>query len=218
MPFHILRRTVGGDSETYFELEDGGPPGPAPRCPSCRRFVDGLTPTPPFIARVRFFSDHLGDIAFGSGGLLASAALIEAGRNADLKGLEDAAPVHVASVRPGAKAGLHPTFFLLTPRRGRARVDVRRSVFVRRGPAECQLCLGGGVVDAILRLALDERFLPEEDIFTPWGASGVTVVTDRFLGVAPKHSLRNVTTVPLEEFRWDPLRLASKIAAATLES
>lgn len=210
MQFHVLRRTVGGDSETYFELEDGGPPGPAPRCPSCDRFVGGLAPPPPYVARLRLYSDHLGDVAFGSGGILISALLLDAARTLGLKGLEDAAPVFVSSVRPRTHEPQHPAFALLGPRHGRARVDESRSIFVRRAPAECRYCLGGGAIDAILKLELDDRSPPDEDIFIPWGANGVTVVTNRFLEMTQRHALRNVTTVPIEQFRWDPLGLAEK--------
>ena len=76
-------------------------------------------------------------------------------------------------------------------------------------PPDCDVCLSRpGTIDAILALRIDEASWGgggREDIFIPWGTSDI-IVTERIVELAREHDLANVTTIPIEQYRWDPLR------------
>jgi hypothetical protein len=203
MRFFVLHPRIGAEAET--EYEPIAPRlGEAPLCPRCGAFI-GLKPwLGPRQARLHVHGSRPGDIAFGtSNDLLLSEALVRAWRKEGLAGLGEPEAVVLRSVLPTRFATGLGSYFHTAPARG-ASIDAAESRILRSVPSSCALCGGPELVTAIARLRLAEGSWTGEDLFLPWGLNGWTFVTERVLDLAARHGLANVTTTPLEEFRWDP--------------
>ena len=206
MPFLVLHPVVGSAAETAYE-PIAPVLGEAPRCPRCGLYVGMKAWLPPYRVRLRVLGDRVGDVAFGSGGdLLLSDAFVEAWRKAALQGLGDAVPVQIETIQPEHVAQRLSGFHHVAVQREDAAVDPEGSHIVRRGPLDCKLCEGPGLVEAILGFRIAEGSWNGADLFMPWGLNGILVVTERVAALAAQYNLANVTTTPVEEYRWDPLR------------
>lgn len=207
MRFFVLHPWIGCDTETSYEPVGKVRQGEAPTCPQCGSYVGPIEWLPPYVVRVRRFGAEIGDVAFGSAsnGLLISHRFLAAWRSSVLRGLEKVDAVRVVATRrvAGDETG-HSWLRVAVPRTD-ARIDARRSRIVRQGPVTCDFCGGTSIVDAFLRLCIDESSWKGEDIFRPWGVNGVTVVTERVPLLASAHGLKNVTVTPIESFEWDSL-------------
>jgi len=150
---------------------------------------------------------RVGDIAFGSGSdLLLSQAFVDAWYSDGLRGLGTVDPVQIETVQPQALAESLSGFHHMVAQREGAAIDPEESHIVRSGASECGLCGGAGLVEAILRIRISEDSWKGADLFVPWGLHGIIVATERVADLALKYDLANVTTTPVEEYRWNPLR------------
>lgn len=204
MRFFILRQIVGSDAETTYESAGNVSLGEAPRCPACGRFAGMMPWLPPYRVKLRSYGAVIGDVAFGVGDdLLLSAAFVTAWNAAGLRGVEHVDPVEVVSMRPRSLQDSLQLFYLVGLRHATARIDRSHSVLVGP-PPDCELCGAPGPTEAILSLRIDEASWEGEDIFMPWGTANI-IVTEKVVALASDYGLANVTTIPIEEFRWDPL-------------
>ena len=204
MRYFVLDQVVGSEAETDFEPVGEVTRGEAPRCPACGRFVGMLPWLPPYRVKLRTYGSRLGDVAFDVGNnLVLSESFVTAWRSEGLKGLDHLDPVDVVSIRPKSRARKSERYFHFAVPRTNTTVDWSKSVFLGKAPT-CECCGGGREIEAILSLRLDDTSWTGEDIFIPRGTSR-TIVTERVVDLAKNHDLANVTTIPLEEFRWDPL-------------
>lgn len=207
MHYYVLQSDVGSEAETSYEPVEPIQLGPAPTCPRCGRYVGLKAWLAPHSARVDAHGRRLGDVVFGSGtDLLVSDSFVSAWRSKGLRGLSGFETVDVRRVSASRVAGprVRP-YFHAKPERSEARVNRMTSQFTTAGSMECDLCLGPGPINAIVRLDLDLSSLSGEDAFEPWGSAGIVVVSERVLTLAREHLLENVTVIPLSTFRWDPL-------------
>jgi len=203
MQFHVLKGVVGSRAETWFEPIGEPRLGDAPRCPECRGWVGGKEWLPPYVVNLRVFGEAAGDVAFdmASDSLLISGRFLRLWRDAGLRGLDDASEVKLAGLGASGRASPAGQYFHVRPGRTGARIDASASSLIHAGPESCRLC-GGTGIDGILALRIDEASWSGEDIFIPWGVYACTVVTDRVVSLAAEHGLLNVTTVPIEGYRW----------------
>ncbi len=211
MRYFVLDNKIGSDAETEYEPNGDVVHGEAARCPKCGNFVGMLAWLPPFAVRLTTFGSVLGDVAFnGATDLLVSERCMTAWRNTGLQGIDRWDSVEVVSVTGSAAPKGVPRYFHLYVPRSAAKIDERRSRLLVEDQGEtdlCSLCGGARIINGIDGLFVDERTWHGEDIFVPWGLSGVTLVTERDVEMARKHGLRNVTVTPAENYWWDPLRL-----------
>jgi len=206
MQFHVLRGVVGCETETEFERVEPVVRGDPLRCPECGEFCTPKPWLPPYLVEIQRHGSILGDMIFDIGDdILVSESFVTAWRERGLKGLEPLIPVEIVSVRPKSlRRNLQPYFRLDIQTTG-PRIDRERSVLMGSEP-DCLLCgYPFTRTEAILALRIDEATWSGEDIFIPWGTIDV-IVTQRVVDLARDHGLTNVTTMPIEEFRWDPLR------------
>lgn len=211
MRFFALRPSIGSQAETEYEPIGQVNYGEAPRCPNCGRLAGMMPWLPPYRVHLHRHGPILGDVAFGTGNnLLLSQAFVAGWSTSGLKGLGDVQPVEIASVcyrtlartlQPYYQIGLQPITTC---------IDRSRSVIIGPEP-ECMQCGGPGPMDAILALSIDESSWSGEDIFVPWGVAEF-IVTQHVVDMAREHGLTNVTTTPLEEYRWDPLRMYDSVS------
>jgi hypothetical protein len=203
MRFHVLKGVVGSEAETWYEPIGEPRLGEAPRCPVCGNWIGGKEPLPPYVAKLRAFGHIVGDVAFdmASDDLLVSERFLCVWHDAGLHGLEGAGDVELRGLGASARASQVGRYYHVRPGRTGARIDVAESCLMHAGPVTCPLC-GGAGIDAILALRIDEASWGDEDIFIPWGLYACTVVTDRVVSLAAEHGLQNVTTIPIEAYRW----------------
>jgi len=205
MRFYILEYIVGVDAETAFDSVGKVKRGEAPVCPDCGSYAGMIPWLPPYRVSLQAYGTALGDIAFGvSNNLLLSTSFLAAWRSMELSGFESVEPVHIVSIRPGRYAKNPERYWFAAPPPASARIDRERSVIIRPKP-DCSRCGAPGPTGAILKLRIDERSWNGDDIFVAWGSSRL-FVTERVVELARDFGLRNVTTIPIEEFRWDPLK------------
>lgn len=174
----------------------------------CDANIGLLAWLPPYVVELRGFGQRLGDVAFGSGDeIVVSGRFLSAWREQELVGIRDFFPAKVGNVVPGRMRMIEQDYYVAcVSKASTTRIDCRRSEIVRRGPITCSHCGGESIIDAILSLRLDESSWSGEDIFSPWGVNGIVIVTRRFVSMVNEREIVNATTLPIEAYRWDPLR------------
>ena len=211
MQFYVLRGVVGCETETEYEpfgdMKLGDPLG----CPECGEFYSTKRWLPPYRVELQRHGSIFGDMIFDAGDdLLVSQSFVTAWTGRGLKGLEPLYPVEVVSVRPRSLMKTLQRYYRVDIQPTKPRIDRARSVLIGADPV-CLLCGDPFMIDAIVALRIDETSWSGEDIFVPWGAVEI-IVTQNVIELARDHGLTNVTTIPIEEYRWDPMRLHGSAA------
>lgn len=211
MQFYVLHGEVGCETESEYESVGQRNLGDPPRCPVCGEFCGMMTWLPPYRVRLHRHGSILGDIVFKGGDeVLVSQKFVDAWSACGLKGLAKLHPVEIMSVRPKSLRKSLQSYYWLAIQSTVPRIDRAQSVFIAAEP-ECSLCGCPFMIDAILALRIDESSWSGEDIFVPWGAVEL-VVTQNVVDMAQEYGLTNVTTTPIEEYCWDPLRLRDSVS------
>lgn len=204
MNFFVLEYLVGSENETAYDSSDDRVLGDAPKCVSCGAWI-GLRPwLPPYRATLQVYGRFLGDIAFESGNdLLLSERLLTAWHSRNLKGLRTISPVEIFGAKPKRfSKQIQPYFHFAVPR-SETCIDFKKSDFHYAKPIRCNVCYEAAV-DAVKRLVIDESTWTGEDLFEPRGLP-ITIVTERVVKLAEEFDLKNVTTIPVEKYVWNPL-------------
>lgn len=204
MKFFVLKYTVGSENETAYDSSDDRVLGDAPKCVSCGAWI-GLRPwLPPYRATLQVYGRFLGDIAFESGNdLLLSERLLTAWDSRKLGGLSKLSPVEVLGVKPKRFSKQTQPYFHFAVPRSETYIDFKKSKIRYSTPISCKVCYAADV-DAVKRLVIDESTWTGEHIFEPRGLPA-KIVTERVVRLAEEFDLKNVTTVPVEEYVWNPL-------------
>ena len=211
MQFYVLRKQIGCETETEYEpygnMNLGDPPL---RCPECGEICSMKQWLPPYRVELQRYGSIFGDMIFGGGDILVNQSFVTAWTARSLKGLEPLYPVEVVSVRPRSLMKTLQRYYWVDIQPTKPRIDRARSAFSGTDP-ECLLCGYPAIINAIFTLRIDETSWSGEDIFVPWGAIEI-IVTQKVVDLAQDYGLTNVTTIPIEEYRWDPLRLHGSAA------
>lgn len=205
MQFHLLHAEIGCDTETAYEPAGSINLGDPLRCPECGESYGLKRWLPPYRVRLRRYGSVLGDAVFDGGDLLVSQAFVTAWSKRGLKGLDVLHPVEIVSVRPRSLRKTLQPYYRVDIQPTKPRIDRARSTLISAEP-RCLLCGYPRMTDAILTLRIDEASWSGEDLFAPWGVARL-IVTQNVVDMAREHGLRNVTTTPIEDYRWDPLRM-----------
>lgn len=207
MQFFVLENIVGSEAETNYDPTDERILGEAPRCPRCDKYIGLKEWLPPYRATLDVYGSRIGDIAFATGyNFLISETFLEAWRSHNLRGIDQAQPVEILGVQPKRFETGIQKYFHIASQQSQTAIDLERSKLIRDEMPTCDYCYEAGV-DAILGFNIAEQTWTGEDIFKPRGL-GVTVVTERVVEMAEESKLNNVTTIPVDDYRWDPLRKA----------
>jgi hypothetical protein len=204
MRFFVLDSVVGSTHET--DSLDLAPVhvGEVPLCPVCGEIAAMLPWLPPYRATVRAFGRALGDVAFASGSsLLVSDRFRRAWEEAGLRGISEFTPLERIRIRPPRLANSKMSYFHIALKLWGTQVDLDRSLIEYDRPVTCHKCKSGDA-DGVRGFSIDEASWTGEDIFYPWGLSGIRVVTDRVRQLRDDHGLTNVNLTPTEEYFWDP--------------
>ena len=211
MQFYVLRKEIGCETETEYEPHGSMNLGEPLGCPECGEFYGMKRWLPPYRVELHRHGSILGDMIFDVGNdILVNQSFVTAWTARDLKGLEPLYPVEVVSVRPRSLMKTLQRYYRVDIQPTKPRIDRARSVLIGADP-ECLFCGDPNMLDAIVTLRIDETTWSGEDIFAPWGVSRV-IVTQNVVDLAQDHGLTNVTTIPIEEYRWDPMRLHGSAA------
>jgi hypothetical protein len=194
--------------DTEVEIVEPVNLGDAPRCPRCGDIIGLLTWLPPYRVELKLHGEELGDFIKNSAyDLLISERFAESFRAEGLTGLEGFHPVEVLRVRSRKKrAGKSltvPRYYVVSPRYGRAAVDLVLNRVRISEPPTCPECRSAGI-DAINGFVLEPGTWQGEDIFRPRGLPGDIVVSERFKDFVERHGLTNMVLTPTEQFVWDP--------------
>jgi hypothetical protein len=205
--FFVLHPVVGSPFESTYERASGSALGEAQRCPRCGLYVGMKRWLAPHRVELEFHGEGPGDVCFnGVSDLVVSETFRKAWTGCGLSGLAEFDPAFVMHVSPESVTDRIAAYFHVEVRRFGSTIDWAHAAVVAHGSAECELCGGARIVDAYARLHLRDDSWTGEDIFTPWGVSGLVVVTESVVKLAADFELKNLTTTPLGEYRWDPLR------------
>jgi hypothetical protein len=204
---HPTNPVASEAARTDFSFDESVATGDAPTCPVCSGFVGMLTSLPPFRVHLETWGSQFGDCAFWLDSFLVSERFVDAFLDSGLKGLTGFQPVEVLSHRAfGRVKGDPPTYFLVVPNVGPARIDAVVSG-VEWGPEthpKCPNCLhGGGVLKRWQRIVIDLASWQGDDIFIPYVIPGTLMVSSRFRQWAELNEFTNLIFAPASQSSHD---------------
>lgn len=204
MKFYVMHREVGVPNETWCKYLKPEHEADAPRCPVCDSFIGSIRTLPPYGIELQVHGKAPGDLAFTPrDAVVVSSHFHAAWEKAQLQGLEFF-PVERLRMRPARLGKKAYTYFHAHLNRFGTRIDLQRSLIEYDRPITCAKCNSGGI-ETIRGFAIDEETWTGEDIFYPWGASGLRIVTDRVRQLQDEYGFTNVNLTPTEDYFWDPL-------------
>jgi hypothetical protein len=205
--FFVLEADVWGPHDTQFDTVEPVHRGDAPHCPRCGGPIGMLTWLPPYRVTMELYGKDLGDFVDGPGGnsFLISERMAEAFRTEGLTGLLGFDPVEVVRMRrkrKGPTPGAMPRYFVASPCRSRAAVDVARSRLRYGKPVTCPECRSEGL-ETTHGFILESGTWQGEDVFRARGLPGMVIVSERFAEFVKRHGFTNMKLIPTEEYVWD---------------
>jgi hypothetical protein len=212
MQFYAFEGTLGKFEHPLVDVEQVDLNNElSPRCPQCGEGTGSRTWLPPYRVALVVERGGLTDVAFAPGmDLLFSSPLLENWNAAGLRGLLGQEPVEIVKLRPKRYIEQAPRYFHAFAGRTTTRIDEQRSGVVRRGVIYCEFCKSGSGINWIDGFAIDESTWSGDDIFVPWGLSGIIVVSDRVRELRDEHGMTGAVLIPVEQYVWDPHRKLGK--------
>lgn len=173
-------------------------------CPICKGSVSSIKWLPP--QRITLSSSNpktWGDFVFGpTYHPFVSAKFKRIYEHERLKGITKFYPP-AEIVKFGKKKAKDfsedlPVYHLIEVVLGNGRIDYKASGIVPQNPLKCDYCQVG-VVKKWDREILEKDSWKGDDIFTPWGGSGI-LVSERFKNALIKYGIKNYLLYPAEEW------------------
>ncbi len=184
-----LEGRLGGITATISDTDVNC--GPAPTCPTCRRFLGMLTWLPPYRVELEPWGRCWGDLTRLGDDLVVSDRFRNVVVEGSLKGIETFDPVEVVKVsrRWGIPENAVPTYYKATITRGSATIDQKASKYEWGDEAKiCKECLYD-TLKRVKRLVVKPDTWNGDDVFFPRGGIG-PIVSERFVSMFQRNELR----------------------------